>query len=99
VLLGSALSAATLGAQEPVRSHPPHGFEPAPRWAGHFTVFSANALLSGALTGPLRQARGGSLSEGFVQGHGNVASSAGGDVRDGHRAVASTRQFVYRRIE
>jgi hypothetical protein len=74
LLLGSALSAAALGAQEPVPSHPPNGFESTPRWVGHFTVFSANALLSGALTGTLRRARGGSFSEGFV--HGLVGGSA-----------------------
>jgi hypothetical protein len=38
------------------------------RWVGHFTVFSANALMSGVTAGTIRKIRGGSFSEGFTVG-------------------------------
>jgi hypothetical protein len=66
-LLGAMLwSAAPVAAQDPIGPSPFP--EPTPRWVGHFTVFSANALLSGVTAGITRKVRGGSFSEGFARG-------------------------------
>lgn len=41
---------------------------PDARWVGHFTVLSANSLLSGVTAGSVRKIRGGSFTEGFTRG-------------------------------